>query len=65
MGHLYGILRFRLGMGMTGLRLRARTLFSVVLVLGGIGGAIGYGVVRQVLRDLEDEDQDPTGPSPR
>ncbi|MBX3029361.1 MAG: hypothetical protein KF809_04330 [Chloroflexi bacterium] len=52
---LFGIFRFRLGLGLSGIRLRARTMLSTVMVLAGVGGAIGYAVVSRTLRDLEDD----------
>lgn len=52
---LFGLLRFRFGLRLSGVRLRARSLLSTALVLVGVGGAIGYAVVGRVLQDLEDD----------
>jgi hypothetical protein len=51
---LLGLLTWRFRLGLAGWRLRLRGLFSALLVLGGVGAAIGYAVVGRVLADREE-----------
>jgi hypothetical protein len=51
---LLGLLTWRFRLGLSGLRLRFRGLFSALLVLGGAGAAIGYAVVGRLLADREE-----------
>lgn len=58
LGTLVDILTWRVGIARTGVRLRLRSLFSFALVFGGIGAAIGYGVVARLGRGGPDDEAD-------
>ena len=62
-GHIVDILAWRAGVAHSGLRLRLRGLFSILVVLGGIGTAIGFGVVNRLGQALEDDDEADTRPT--
>jgi hypothetical protein len=51
---LLGLFTWRFRLGLSGLRLRFRGLFSALLVLGGAGAAIGYAVVGRFLSDRDE-----------
>ena len=61
-GDIVDILAWRAGVAIAGLRLRLSSLFSVLVVFGGIGTAIGFGVVNRLAQALEDDDEADTRP---
>lgn len=54
---LLGVFGWRFRLGLSGLRLRFRSLLAAFVVLGGAGAAIGYAVAGRMLSD-EDETTD-------
>lgn len=60
-GSLLGVFTWRFRLGLSGLRLRFRGLLSALIVLGGVGGALGYAVAKRVLENQDD----PTGQQDR
>jgi hypothetical protein len=54
MRSIMGVLGWRLRLGMSGLRLRFRSLLAMVIVLGGAGAAVGYAVADRMLSDQDE-----------
>lgn len=50
---LLGLFAWRFRLGLSGLRLRFRGLLSALIVLGGMGAATGYAVVKRFLADQD------------
>jgi hypothetical protein len=55
---ILGFLTWRVGVLRMGYMLRLRNLASSLVVLGGVGAAIGFAVVGRLLGDTEAEDDD-------
>ena len=53
---IVGVVGWRLRLGLSGLRLRFRSLFAALMVLGGAGAAIGYAIADRVLSDQGGDD---------
>ncbi len=52
------LVTWRLQLARTGFLLRLRSLFSILVVFGGVGVAIGYSIVDRLARGpTEDEDE--------
>jgi len=60
LGSLLNVVAWRAGLARSGVRLRLRSLLSVVMILGGLGAAIGYAVVGRLERALDDDDETPS-----
>ncbi len=56
-GSIVDIVAWRVGLARQGLVLRLRGLFSILVVFGGVGVAIGYSVVDRFGRGLPDDDE--------
>jgi hypothetical protein len=54
MRSILGVLGWRLRIGMSGLRLRFRTLLAMAVVLGGAGAAVGYAIADRMLSDQDE-----------
>ena len=54
MRSILGVLGWRFRLGLSGLRLRFRTLLAMVVVLGGAGAAVGYAVADRMLSDQDE-----------
>jgi hypothetical protein len=54
MRSILGVLGWRLRIGLSGLRLRFRSLLAVIMVLGGAGAAVGYAVADRMLSDQDE-----------
>lgn len=61
MGTIVGVLRWRVSMTRTGYALQLRRLLSVLIMLGGVGIALGYGIIS---RFAQPGDEDEAGPRP-
>jgi hypothetical protein len=59
---ILGFLSWRAGLARTGYMLRLRSIASSLVVLGGVGAAIGFAVVGRFLGDTEDDDEAETRP---
>jgi hypothetical protein len=55
-GSIADLLTWRLRLARTGLVLRMRRLFSILVMFGGVGVAMGYSVVARLSRDLDDDE---------
>jgi hypothetical protein len=55
-GSIVDLLTWRLRLARTGLILRIRRLFSILVVFGGVGVALGYSVVARFSRDPDDDE---------
>ena len=53
-GSILGVFTWRLRLGLTGLRLRFRGLLSALIVLGGVGAALGYAIADRMLSDQDE-----------
>ncbi len=53
MRSVLGLFGWRFRLGLTGLRLRFRSMFSALIVLGGAGAAIGYAIAARILTDRD------------
>jgi hypothetical protein len=51
---ILGVFGWRFRLGLTGLRLRFRSLFAALIVLGGAGAAVGYAIADRVLADQDE-----------
>jgi hypothetical protein len=54
MRSILGVFGWRLRLGLSGLRLRFRSLLAAVIVLGGAGAALGHAVASRVLADQDE-----------
>jgi hypothetical protein len=48
------VLGWRLRLGLLGLRLRFRGLWSALIVLGGAGAAVGYATAKRMLAEQDE-----------
>ena len=51
---ILGVLGWRLRLGLSGLRLRFRSLVAALVVLGGAGAALGYAIADRALSDQDE-----------
>jgi hypothetical protein len=64
-GTTVDVVTWRASLARTDIRLRLRGLVSAVVVVGGIGTAIGFAVVERLERQaMREEDEDETTRSP-
>ena len=64
-GTTVDVVTWRAALARTDIRLRLRGLVSAVVIIGGIGTAIGFAVVERLERQaMSDEDEDETTRSP-
>jgi len=61
-GSVLGFLAWRVGVARTGFGVRLRRMVSTLVVVSGIGAAIGYAVVGRFLAAPEEEDEVDTRP---
>ncbi len=62
MGTIVDVLRWRVGMTRSGYVLRLRGLLSALIMLGGVGIALGYGIISRLAQPGDDEDEAGTRP---
>ena len=61
-GSALGFLAWRWGIARAGFGVRLRSMVHILVVLSGIGAAIGYAIVGRYLAGPEDEDEAETRP---
>jgi hypothetical protein len=49
-----GVFGWRFRLGLSGLRLRFRSLLAALIVLGGAGAAVGYAIADRILADQDE-----------
>ena len=51
---ILGVMGWRFRLGLSGLRLRFRSLVAALIVLGGAGAAVGYAIADRVLTEQDE-----------
>ncbi len=54
MRSVLGVVGWRFRLGVSGLRLRFRSILAALIVLGSAGAAIGYAIADRVLADQDE-----------